>query len=36
MLPVFGCDFEIKGTNDMADIAGADVHRHLGIASSRA
>ena len=23
--PVFGCDFEIKGTNDMADIAGADV-----------
>ena len=25
MAPVFGCDFECRGTNDLADIAGADV-----------
>ena len=25
MAPVFGCDFDIKGTNDIADIRGADV-----------
>ena len=25
LAPVFGCDFKIKGTNDIADIAGADV-----------
>lgn len=25
LAPVFGCDFEIKGTNDIADIAGAQV-----------
>ncbi len=25
MAPVFGCDFEIHGTNKMSDIAGADV-----------
>lgn len=25
MAPVFNCDFKIKGTNDISDIAGADV-----------
>ena len=25
LTPVFGCDFDIKGTNDIADIEGADV-----------
>ena len=25
LAPVFGCDFEITGTNDIADIEGADV-----------
>ena len=25
LAPVFGCDFEIKGTNEISDIAGADI-----------